>query len=134
MVVPIGTLTDEGAGVDVGDGGTGTIMVAELETVPLEAGTLEDGTPEALLDPGAEDVKATELEELAGTELEYCDGSTGMMIVVEDAANELDPLLTPGAEGVNVGYTAELGITGADRLEDTKDVEAELGGSGMTTV
>ncbi|KAF3052728.1 hypothetical protein E8E11_010110 [Didymella keratinophila] len=120
MVVPIGTLADEDTRVDIGDEGTGTIMVAELEAVPL--------------DPGAENVGATELEELAGTELEYCGGGTEMMTVVEDVAVELNPVLIPEAEGVTVGYTAELGMTGADRLDDTEDVEAKLGGSGTTTV
>ena len=134
MVLPTGTLADEGNGVDFGDEGTGTIMVAELETVPLEAVTLGDGIPGALLDPEAEDGPATELRGLAGTELEYCDGSTGTTTVVEDTAVELDPLLTPEAEGVNVGYTAELEMTGADRLDDVKNVEVELGGNGMTTV
>ena len=134
MIVPIGTLADEGTRVDIGDEGTGTMMVAELEAVPLEAGILEDKNVEALLDPGVEEVKAVEPRELAGTELEHCGGGTGMTTVVEDAAVELNPLLTPGAEGVTVGYTAELGIIGADRLDDAEAVDAELGSSGITTV
>lgn len=103
---------------------------------------LEVGTLEALLAPEADGVEATELRELAvgstgelaGTELEYCGGDMGPTTVVEDATGELDPLLTPGAEGVTVGYMTELGITGADGLDDAADAETEVGGSGMTTV
>lgn len=74
------------------------------------------------------------MEELAGIVLEYCSEGTGMTTVVEDATVKLDPLLIPGAESVAVGYTEELGMTGAGRLDDAEDVEAELGGNGMTTV
>jgi hypothetical protein len=124
MVVSIDVLVDEGTRIDVWEGNTGTITVAELE-----AGTLE-----ALLDPGAEDAEAAGVEELAGIVLEYCSEGTGMTTVVEDATVKLDPLLIPGAESVAVGYTEELGMTGAGRLDDAEDAEAELGGNGMTTV
>jgi hypothetical protein len=57
-----------------------------------------------------------------------------MTIVADDDTVELLPLLTPGAEGGTVGYTAELGMTGADELDIAEDTVTELRGSGMATV
>lgn len=75
-------------------------------------------------------------------ELETCtleaelDAKSDGVEVVELEYNgiELVTLLNPGTEGVAVGYPPELGLTGAERLNDTEDAGTELGGCGTTAV
>lgn len=95
-----------------GDG----LNVVSVDALVSRAVELNAGTLEALLDVGVEYAESTGLEWLARTELKYCDEDTGTTTVVEDVAVKLDPLLPAEVEGVTVGYTAELGTTGAERL------------------
>ncbi|KAF1929153.1 uncharacterized protein M421DRAFT_4329 [Didymella exigua CBS 183.55] len=124
------TLLEDAASdeLSVSVGGTGITIVRELEASTLEV----------RLGAGAGSVGATETEELAGeaagAEPEYWGGGTGITTVAEDDGTDLVRLLDPDAEEVSVGYTAELGMSGIDRLDVTEDAGTELGGSGMTTV